>query len=270
MNLPLASLIVLAYFNVVWQIMLWSYNYLHPILGFMLIIFFPVFAGIAVYIVLESRVPEAWVIPVLISTILFPIIYGISHLTRVPDHIKYVQTGGKVFAGRVSEIDGLSHIYYTLENARIQPGEFGASYDTTRPRQSTTTYHKYFAVPVFDADTGAPPNVFLCDSIRSGMRIDNGSGGEYGLKETELPQVLAIEQIHGRRISDGICRRAVEKYYEKTGISPPGAPIILDIQKENASVYYGKARIHFWLFTALLNALFITLFLFVYRANKSV
>jgi hypothetical protein len=39
MSLPLASLLVLVYFNAVWQIMLWAYDLLHPILGFMLLLF---------------------------------------------------------------------------------------------------------------------------------------------------------------------------------------------------------------------------------------
>lgn len=268
MNLPLASLIVLVYFNVVWQVMLWCYDLVHPVLGFLLVIVFPVFAGIAVYLVLLDRAPEAWIIPLLVSTILFPVLYGVSHLTRLPDYLKYVRTSGDFFEGNVAEINSLSHIYYTLNNAEVRAAEFGTSYDTTRPRQSTTTFHKYFAMPVFDKDNGASRGIFVCDSIKSGIRIDNGAGGSYGLDETELTHVSSV--LYGRKIVGASCDRAARVWFAKSGKEVTERPLILEIENETATEYYRMARIHFWAFTVLLNALFITLFAFVYRANKGI
>ena len=63
MNLPLSSLITLVYFNVIWQIMLWGYDLLHPVLGFMLVFFFPVIAGVAIYLVTYEKMAEGWVGP---------------------------------------------------------------------------------------------------------------------------------------------------------------------------------------------------------------
>lgn len=270
MNLPLASIIILAYINAVWQIMLWGYDLIHPVFGFFLIIFFPVFAGIAVYLALQDRVPEAWVIPLLVSTILFPVVYGVSHLTRLPDHIKFVRTGGSVFEGNVGDINDRSQIYYTLNNADLRAAEFGASYDSTRPRQSTTTYHKYFALPVFDRETNTSPGIFVCDSIKSGLQIDNGAGGSYGLSETDIPRALDSGPLYGRTILDASCDRAARAWYKKAGKDLTERPLILEIETETAAEYYRMARIHFWAFTIALNALFITLFAFVYRANKGI
>ena len=100
MNLPLASLLVLVYFNAVWQIMLWAYDLLHPVLGFMLVFFFPVIAGVAVYLVLYEKAGDSWTGPVLVSTILFPIFYSVSYATRAPDYIKYIHSGRDVFSGQ--------------------------------------------------------------------------------------------------------------------------------------------------------------------------
>ena len=59
----------------------------------------------------------------LVSTILFPIFYSVAYTTRTPDYIKYVHSGGDVFAGQASGIDGNEHLYYTLENSLVKPEE---------------------------------------------------------------------------------------------------------------------------------------------------
>jgi hypothetical protein len=269
LNLPLASIIVLAYFNLVWQIMLWTYDLLHPVLGFMLVFFFPVIAGVVIYLVVCDSAGESWTGPVLVSTILFPILYSVSYATRTPDYIKYVHSGGDVFAGRPSEIDSSEHLYYSLENSLVKAEEYGASYSSNKPRQSTTTYSKHFALPVFDAATGERQNAWICSSYSSGLRIDDGKGGTYGLKETELKGAFGTGVIHGRRIVESNCFRAVANYLEKSGLQPIERPLVIDLEKEPAAEYYRKARIHFWILTGILNALFITLFVFVYRANRT-
>lgn len=270
MNLPLASLLVLVYFNAVWQIMLWTYDLLHPVLGFMLIFFFPVIAGVAVFLFLYDKAGDGWTGPVLVSTILFPILYSVSYATRAPDYIKYVHSGGDVFAGQASGIDNNEHLYYTFENSLVKAEEFGASYSSNKPRQSTTTYSKHFALPIFDAATGERQNAWICSSYSSGIQIDDGKGGPYGLNETELRRAFGTGVIHGRRLVESNCFRAVNNYLEKAGLSAIQRPLVLDLEKEDAAEYYQKAKIHFWILTGLLNALFITLFVFVYRANKSV
>jgi hypothetical protein len=270
MNLPLSSLIVLVYFNVVWQIMLWCYDLLHPVLGFMLVFFFPVFAGVAVYLITYEKIAEGWVGPVVASTVLFPILYSASYATRAPDYIKYVHSGGDVFAGQASGIDGSGHLYYTLENSLVKPEDFGTSYSSNKPRQSTTTYSKHFALPVYDAVTGERQNAWICSSYSSGIQIDDGKGGPYGLKETELKNVFGTGTVHGRRIVESNCFRAVARYLENNGLPPIDRPLVLDLEKETSGEYYRKAKIHFWIATGVLNLFFIVFFVFVYRANKGV
>jgi hypothetical protein len=268
LNLLFSSLLVLAYFNTVWQIMLWTYDLLHPILGFILIFFFPVLAGVAVFLLLYEKVGDSWTGPVLVSTILFPILYSVSYATRAPDYVKYVHSGGDVFAGRPSGIDNNDHLYYSLENSLVKAEEYGASYSSNKPRQSTTTYSKHFALPIFDAITDERQNAWICSSYSSGLRIDDGKGGTYGLKETELKSAFGTGVIHGRRIVESNCFRAVADYLGKSGLPPIERPLVIDLENEPAAEYYRKARIHFWILTGILNALFITLFVFVYRANR--
>jgi len=270
LNLPLASLIVLAYFNAIWQIMLWAYDLLHPVLGFMLVFFFPVLAGVAIFLLIYERVGDGWTGPVLASTILFPILYCVSYATRTPDYVKFVHSGGNDFAGSPSGIDNNDHLYYSLEDSLVKAEEYGVSYSSNKPRQGTTRYSKHFALPIYDAASGERQTVWICSSYSSGIRIDDGKGGSYGLKETELKSAFGIGVIHGRRLAEPNCFRAVGDYLEKAGLPPIARPLVLDLEKEDAAEYYRKAKIHFWTLTGLLNALFITLFVFVYRANKNV
>lgn len=268
MNIPLSSLITLVYFNVIWQILLWGYHLLHPVLGFTLVFAFPVVAGVALYLVTYEKLAEGWVGPVLVSTILFPIFYSVTYATRAQDYVKYVHSGRDVFSGEVSGIDNNEHVYYTLENSMVKPEEFGAAYSSNKPRQSTTTYSKHFALPVYDAVTGGRQNAWICSSYSSGIRIDDGSGGPYGLKDTELRSAFGTGTLHGRRIVESNCFRAVGKYLENAGLPGIDRPLVLDLEKEEAAEYFRKAKLHFWVVTGILNAFFIILFVFVYRANK--
>lgn len=270
MNLLLSSFIVLAYFNAVWQIMLWGYDLLHPVLGFMLVFFFPVIAGVAIYLVTYERLAEGWVGPVVASTVLFPILYCAAYATRAPDYVKYIHSGRDVFSGRPVEMDDSNHLYYTLESSLIKPDEFGTAYHSNKPRQSTTTYSKYFALPVYDAGTGERQDAWICSSVAKGIPIDNGAAGPYGLSETELKDAFGTGIIHGRKIVESNCSRAVANYLEKNGLPAIERPLILDLEKETPEEYYRRAKLHFGILTGLLNAFFIVFFAFVYRANKGV
>lgn len=270
MNLSLSSLIVLVYFNVVWQIMLWCYDLLHPVLGFMLVFFFPVFAGVAIYLITYEKIAESWVGPVIGSTVLFPILYCAAYATRAPDYIEYIHSGRDVFIGQPAAIDNDEHKFYTLEDSLVKADEFGTAYHSNKPRQSTTTYSKYFALPVYDAGTGERRDVWICSSVSKGLRIDDGAGGPYGMKETELKSAFGTGVIYGRKIVESNCFRAVASYLEKAGLPPMERPLVIDLEKETSDEYYRKARIHFWILTAALNAFFIIFFVFVYRANKGI
>lgn len=268
MKRPLAALIILLYFNLVWQVMLWCFDLAHPILAFLLILAFPVIAAVGLSFIVNRIAGESWMIPVLVSAILFPALYGISHLTRMPDYIRYVHSSGDVFRGKVSDIDSAGYIYYELENALIDTKDFGTAYGTTKPRQSTTTYYKYFAVPIRDAQNNEAKTPFLCDSKSGGIPIDNGAGGPYGMSETGLKNFSGAGTLYCRRITEMNCARAAANYYEKAGLAAPQAPVILELESESAGHYYASARLHFWLVTGLLNAVFITMLVFVYRADK--
>jgi hypothetical protein len=241
----LAALIILFYCNLVWQIMIWCFDLLHPVLGFLLFLVFPVIAAVLFSFLVNKLAGESWMIPVLVSAILFPALYGISHLTRMPDHILYVHSSSDVFRGDAAGIDRSNYVYYEIHKAAINTQEFGAAYGTTKPRQSTTTYYKYFAIPIRDAQNGEIKNVFLCGSKTSGVPIDNGAGGPYGIDETGLKNFSGADPVYARQISEMNCSRAAANYYEKTGQTAPQAPVILELESESAGHYYASARLHY-------------------------
>lgn len=267
----LAALTVLLYCNLVWQIMLWCFDVLHPVLSFLLILAFPIAGAIgASYLIYWITGDDNWMLPILVSAVLFPALFGFAHFTRTPDYVRYVHSGGDVFRGDAAGIDRPDHVYYEIYTASISAQEFGVAYDSTRPRQSTTTYYKYFAVPIRDARTGTLKDAFLCGWKRGGIPIDEGAGGSYGIEESGVLKAAVADPLYARKISEMNCTRAAQNYYKKTGQSPAQAALILELESESAHEYYASARLHFWIMAAVLNAIFITLLVFVYRAERTV
>lgn len=261
--------IVLVHCNVTWLIIVWCFDFLPWLGAFLLVIFFPVFASVAVGLLTVWKIGEDLMAVVAGASILFPIVYGVSHATRMPDYVRFVHSGRAAFQGAVSEIESGRHLFYALDGFLIKnlqtEDEFGVSYSSSRTRQSTTTYAKHFAVPVFDAKSAdAPPRLWLCDSYKSGSsRSDSYEYDLYGFEKTSLSQSLNAVTLYGKRGDDDNCRRAVAQYLTKKNAPPlVEKPLLLELVGEPAEDYYRTASRHYWMMTAVLNLLFLGLSIF--------
>jgi hypothetical protein len=260
--------IILVHCNVTWLIVVWSFDLLHWLAAFLLVIVFPIFASVAVGGLALSKIGDDLMAVVAAASILFPIVYGVSHATRMPDYVRFVHSGRDAFQGAVSEIESGTHLFYALDDFLIKnlktEEEFGVSYSSTT-RKSSTTHAKHFAVPVFDAkEPDAPPRLWLCDTYKSGsLRSDNYEYNLYGFEKTSLSQSLNPATLYGKRGGSDDCRRAVAQYLTKKNAPPLiEKPLLLELVGEPPEDYYRTARRHYWMMTAVLNLLFLGLSFF--------
>lgn len=267
MKKPLFIITGLVYANLTWQTIVWAFDLMPFALGaFGLVIVFPVLMAVLVYLFVTFVLDgEDWSFALLVPVILFPALYGVSHLTRMTDYVRFVHSGRQVFRGRVAELERSGAMFYELSGYRASHDDVGVAY-SSRTQKSSTSNAKHFAMALFAEEKAGAPRAWLCGGYNSGStRADDGRFGLYGIEKSGLAAPPAGEVIYARRIFEDGCRQAVRQYEEKMGLAPSAAPLLLELEDETADEYYAAGRRHFWVFAVLINVLYLGFSLLMWR-----
>lgn len=248
------------YCNVTWQSIVWLYGLVPSFIGLVLVFVIPIALGVGLFLYFNAKVDENMSAIFVGAGILIPVVYMFSFATRMPDYVRYVETGRHTFVGRPADISDRSAVFYEIREfvaGKVDNGEFGVSYSVTS-RKSSTTHSKHFVVPIFDAADTTSPRAFAFATYTGGSsEIDGGQRGLYGFDQTLLRQRIGRENLSGRKVSDDNAVKAVADYVQKRGANPEPAPLIIELVDESAADYFKTGAFHFWSMTAILNLIFM-------------
>lgn len=273
MNRALYLLIVFIFSNLTWQIIIWGNDLVHPLLGIALVLVFPIFAGVAVYLIFLDKIDDDWSTIFLASGVLFPIFYWSLYATRAPEYVRFVHSGYHRFAGAVGEINSSEPLFYELSDFHVKDaksGAFGVSYSSSS-RKSSTTHAKHFVVPLFDKNNAiAAPRLWLVDTYKTGSsRADSGDHGIYGFEKTRLGGgALNASTLYAKRANSYDAQRAVQQYLKKMNLPPDENPLILELVDEPAQEYYRKGKIYLLIWTFFFNLFYLGASAYVSRKRS--
>ena len=253
-------LVALAYCNVTWQAVVWGRDAFPAFLAFLLIFLIPIAGGVVLFLIFNAHVSEDWSAVFLGAGVLFPVVFMFTYATRMPDYVAFVKSGRHAFDGRLSDIRDDGSMFYSVRDFVVKDaraGHFGTSYSSTT-RKSSTTHSKHFVIPLFEHSADDTPRAWMFGSYSSGsLRVDDGGHGIYGLDQTRLLRRARGNVIHGLRVADDDARRAVSQYFRKMNLAEVGEPIVLRPVDQPAAEFYRTGEIQWWVFTALVNILFL-------------
>lgn len=272
-SLRLAVVFVL-YINFVFQTMIWSYDYLPWYVSAIFFLFYPTIVAVPFYLLFDNVFDdERGALFVGAGVVMVLFVGATIYVSRTGDYVRNATGRVRIFDGTAAELGGADRFeYYSIADFHLKNyknDEIGAFYSSYR-KNSSTTYSKTFAFPVFDSAESSSPRAFLCDSVSKSIQLDNGAGGPYGFDQTALGQNLPSTVIHAKLVNEQRCRGAAERYLSKKGLPPIDDPLTLEFTAEPAEEYYRTARVHFWIVTAILNLLAGAALVFALRTGETV